>query len=74
MGKGGGGGDFVYMYHGACIIKESRTLPAMRDFGHDGWLCAFTIQYYSSLKFHQLAAEQLPVRSARVDGTDRPSQ
>jgi hypothetical protein len=57
---------------------ENRLLPAIRDRGHNGRLCTFTMYVYSStLKLHHLTAGQLlsgqPVRYGKADGMVRPS-
>jgi hypothetical protein len=33
------------------VNMESRSLPAMRDFDHDGWLCTWLILFIKEANF-----------------------
>jgi hypothetical protein len=61
----------------AAVNMESRPLPSMCDFSHDGQLCTFTIQYERNWKCNELASD-IPsgqtVQSGREGSTDRPSK
>jgi hypothetical protein len=60
--RGGGGGGVaakgMWRLPQGAVNMESRSLPALRDFCHDGIGCV-NLLYSSSWKCHQLAAEQL---------------
>jgi hypothetical protein len=64
VGGGEGEGAAVIQSEGMGL-PQYQAMPSLRDVAHDGWLCTY-VQYYSSWKFHQLAAGQLlsgqPVR------------
>ncbi len=63
------------------VNVESRPLPVMHDFGHDGWLNLVLFIYYIksagyaiSLKLSSSRNGGQAVRSGKSGGTDRPSR
>ncbi len=57
LGGGEGEGAAVTQREGMGLLVY-QAMPSLRGIAHDGWLCTY-VQYYSSWKFHQLAAGQL---------------